>query len=193
MKNFTIDYISLSGTFNNTEVQMSPVILKGATTLSISLTGIPEDDFKVNQVTIDWGKGDSKPEVYTRDLFFNYRTQPIFNEVLYGKIGGSVLGIYSYDYINEYNTYEVKYTINILLQKSNGKYLSIKQPLRCLWGSFYDSLERLTILNTQILPVSSNDTFLNLNAKSGAVYIGTLKTTGIPLLSGGNQSIEPLT
>jgi hypothetical protein len=190
MNSVTLNY-DLNNSFNNVTMQVKPVILKGATTLNISLTGVLENDFRVDQVVIDWGDN-TKQEVYKREIFYNYRTQSIFNEVLYGKLNGSVLGVYSHDYVNEYNTYEANYVISIIIQKNNGKFIYIKQPVRSFWGSFYDSLERLSILNTQILPLTSNNTFVNFEGVDGTTFAANLKDTGVSLLSGGVQDVTPI-
>jgi hypothetical protein len=190
MNSVTLNY-DLNNSFNNITMQVKPVILKGATTLNISLTGVLENDFKVDQVVIDWGDN-TKQEVYKREIFFNYRTQSIFNEILYGKLNGSVLGVYSHDYINEYNTYEANYVISIIIQKNNGKFIYIKQPVRSFWGSFYDSLERLTILNTQILPLTSNNSFVNFEGVDGTTFAANLANTGVALVSGGVQDVTPI-
>jgi hypothetical protein len=190
MNSVTLNY-DLNNSFNNITMQVKPVILKGATTLNISLTGILENDFRVDQVVIDWGDN-TKQEVYKREIFFNYRTQSIFNEILYGKLNGSVLGVYSHDYINEYSTYETDYVISIIIQKNNGKFIYIKQPVRSFWGSFYDSLERLTILNTQILPLTSNNSFVNFEGVDGTTFAANLANTGVALVSGGVQDVTPI-
>jgi hypothetical protein len=190
MNSVTLNY-DLNNSFNNITMQVKPVILKGATTLNISLTGILENDFRVDQVVIDWGDNTNQ-EVYKREIFFNYRTQSIFNEILYGKLNGSALGVYSHDYINEYSTYETDYVISIIIQKNNGKFIYIKQPVRSFWGSFYDSLERLTILNTQILPLTSNNSFVNFEGVDGTTFAANLANTGVALVSGGVQDVTPI-
>jgi hypothetical protein len=180
----------LNESFENVTLKPKPVIVKGAATINISLIGINEDRSAVDVVTIDWGDGSR--EVKKRDLFFNYRKQSIFNEVLYGKINGSPLGVFSHEYVNKYNTYEATYSIQIAILKNTGQYIYIKQPVRCFWASFYDSVVRLATTNTQILPTKSNDTFLNLVQKDGTIIPASLRETGTPLLQGGLADIEPL-
>jgi len=189
MNTVTLDYSYLNSYVSNTSILEKPVILKGASTVNISLTGVGEDQFVVDTLVIDWGDGER--ELFKRDLFFNYRSQSIFNEILYGKANGTILGVFSHNYSNKYNTYEVVYTISIVLQKNNGQYIYIKQPVRCFWGSFYDNMENLAVINTQILPVNTNDTFLNIESKDGIV-VGSLGIKGIPLLSAIPGDIEPL-
>ena len=167
--NFTV-----SSSSTNIALTATPIVLKGATTLVLSLTGVSEEDFKVDILTINWGDG-SLTETYKRDIFFNYRTSSIFNEVLYGKLGGSVLSVYNHDYINQTSNYSVPYTLNIVIQKNNGKYISIQQPISSYWGSYYDDLNDLTILDTQILPLTSNSSFISLEGGNGSVFAANLQ------------------
>jgi hypothetical protein len=189
MNTITLNY-DLNSAFDNVTIQPKPVILKGATTVNISLTGVSEEKYTVDVITIDWGDGER--EVKKRDLFFNYRTQSIFNEILYGKTNGTALGIFSHDYVNRYNSYEVDYTISVVLLKNNGQYIYIKQPVRCFWGSFYDNMERVTALNSQLLPLNTNDTLLNLESRDSGIITASLRDTGVPLLSGVFEDIGPI-
>lgn len=176
-------YINLSGSFSFTDnkVQTPTYYLKGSTTLAIALTGVKENDFKVDMVEIDWGDG-SKQEVYKRDVLFNYSTQSILNEVLLGQIGGGPLGIYYHDYASQHNTYDTNYFVEVSLHKNNGKYTTLQIPIKVLWGSYYDDIGRLKILDTQIQPLTSNNTFANLESKNNkTVYISTLSEKGNPL------------
>ena len=167
--NFTV-----SSSSTNIALTATPIVLKGATTLVLSLTGVSEEDFKVDILTINWGDG-SLTETYKRDIFFNYRTSSIFDEVLYGKIGGSVLSVYNHDYINQTSNYGVPYTLNIVIQKNNGKYISIQQPISSYWGSYYDDLSDLNILDTQVLPLTGNNSFISLESGNGTVFAANLQ------------------
>jgi hypothetical protein len=167
--NFTV-----SSSSTNIALTATPIVLKGATTLVLSLTGVSEEDFKVDILTINWGDG-SLTETYKRDIFFNYRTSSIFDEVLYGKIGGSVLSVYNHDYINQTSNYGVPYTLNIVIQKNNGKYISIQQPISSYWGSYYDDLSDLNILDTQVLPLTGNNSFISLESGNGSVFAANLQ------------------
>ncbi len=167
--NFTV-----SSSSTNIALTATPIVLKGATTLVLSLTGVSEEDFKVDILTINWGDG-SLTETYKRDIFFNYRTSSIFDEVLYGKLGGSVLSVYNHDYINQTSNYGVPYTLNIVIQKNNGKYISIQQPISSYWGSYYDDLSDLNILDTQVLPLTGNNSFISLESGNGSVFAANLQ------------------
>ena len=167
--NFTV-----SSSSTNIALTATPIVLKGATTLVLSLTGVSEEDFKVDILTINWGDG-SLTETYKRDIFFNYRTSSIFDEVLDGKLGGSVLSVYNHDYINQTSNYGVPYTLNIVIQKNNGKYISIQQPISSYWGSYYDDLSDLNILDTQVLPLTGNNSFISLESGNGSVFAANLQ------------------
>lgn len=173
MNTATISY-TISSSSNNVSLTAAPVLLKGATTLSVSLTGVSEEDYKVDVLSLEWGDG-ALTETYKRDIFFNYKTSSIFNEVLYGKLGGSVLGVYTHDYINQTDAYKAVYTLNILIQKNNGKYISIQQPIHNYWGSYYDNLNNLSILDMQVLPLTGNNSFVSFEGGNGTVFAANLQ------------------
>lgn len=158
----------------NLIIEAPPITIKGATTLNLSLTGIPEQDYRVDLLTINWGDG-SSTETYKRDIFRNYRTSSIFNEVLYGKLGGSILGVYNHDYINQTSSYNTPYTLNIVIQKNNGRYINIQQPISSFWGSYYDDINDLSILDAQVLPLTGNNSFLSLESGTGSVFAVNLQ------------------
>jgi hypothetical protein len=172
MNTVTVSY-NISSSPNDITFVADPILLKGSTTLSVSLTGVSESDFRVDLLTINWGDS-SKQETYKRDVFFNYRTSSIFNEVLYGKLGGSILGVYNHDYRNQSDSYEAIYTLNVVIQKNNGKYVYIEQPVRCYWSSFYDSLSGLSILDMQVLPLTGNSGFVSLEGGDGSIFAANL-------------------
>lgn len=173
MNTVTVNY-TISSSPNDITFIAAPLLLKGATTLSVSLTGVSERDYKVDLLTINWGDS-SKQEVYKRDIFFNYKTSSIFNEILYGKLGGSILGEYNHDFINSSSNYEITYTLNMVMQKNNGKYVYIEQPVRCFWGSFYDSIGDLSIMDMRVLPLTGNNSFVSLEGGDGSLFAANLE------------------
>lgn len=183
----TLDF-KYNAPFDNLQLINSPIVLKGPTLVNFSLSGVTESDFNVDEIIINWGDG-TPSEVHKRAVIFDYRTQSILNEVLYGKTKGSVLRSYSHAYNNQFNTYEVDYTAEIILHKSNGQYLYVKQPINTFWSSFYDNIERLSIVNTHLLPSEANYAFVNFEgSKEKNVYASTLKDTGTPLLTASNAT-----
>ena len=61
------------------------------------------------------------------------------------------------------------------MQKNNGKYVYIEQPVRCFWGSFYDSLGDLSILDMQVLPLTGNNSFVSLEGGDGSLFAANLE------------------
>jgi len=175
MKSQTVEYTITNDAFDNKTIEAPPICLKGATRLTISLLGIDESSYKVDEIVINWGDA-SDLEVYKRSIIRNYKTQSIFDEVLFGKLNGSILGEYEHDFYNQFNTYEADYIVTILLQKNNGAYINIRQPVTVFWSSFYDNVGRLSILDSQVQPLSTNTTFLNLESSIDKnVYMSVLK------------------
>lgn len=189
MKNVSID-LNI-GQQINTIIARPTVSLKGATNLYLVLTGVSEVNVKVNSLTIDW---DDNTPVLTksRDLIFNYREQSIFDEILYGKLGGSVMTVYSHEYYNDNNVYSACFCPTVTIEWENGGFTTIKQPIAVFWDSYYDDVEDLGILNSQILPIESNKTFTNFESKSDmSTIITVLDTQGTPLIT--PTIVAPLT
>lgn len=191
MKTLNIQFDYLSGAFNSTIITREPILIKGATTVTFSFTGVSERDYKVDTLHISWGDG-SHIESYKRDIFFNYKTQSIINEVLYGHLGGSILTDYSHNYYNETDLYGVEYTAKILLNKNDGSFAYIVQPLVVYWDSYYDSIKKISLLNSQVLPLSTSFTFINIETEYDRVTIpSVLNVVGRPL-SQPNTTVIPL-
>lgn len=160
--------------------------IKGSSTVSYSFTNMNESVYRVNSLTIKWGDG-TENLVRKRNIFFDYRTESIFEEVENGKIGGTLLASYSHDYYNNYNNYGADFYTQIILEWEDGAFTYIIQPLTILYDSFYDSVKEINVLSTQILPVTSNKTFINLETKDDiTTYIGVLDTKGVELSSSNN-------
>lgn len=191
MKTFNVQFDYLSGTFTNSIITREPLLIKGATTITFSFTGVNEQDYKVDTLYISWGDG-APIETYKRDLFFNYKTQSIFNEVLYGRLGGSILNAYSHEFYNETILYGAEYSAKILLNKSNGTYAYIIQPITVYWDSYYDDVKKVSLLNSQVIPLSTNYTFVNIETKYDRSTIPcVLDTVGRSLLQ-PNTTVIPL-
>lgn len=191
MKTLNIQFDYLSGAFDNATIIREPILLKGATSIVFSFTGVSELDYKVDSLDISWGDG-APIERYKRDIFFNYKTQSIFNEVLYGHLGGSVLSTYSHNYYNETILYGVEYTAKILINKNNGSYAFIIQPFVVYWNSYYDDVMKVSLLNSQVIPLSTNSTFINIETGYDRITIPcVLDTEGRSLLR-FNTAVIPL-
>jgi len=191
MKTLNVQFDYLSGVFTNSVIFRDTLLVKGATTVNFCFTGVNEQDYKVDTLNISWGDG-SPIEKFKRDLFFNYKTQSIFNEVLYGRLGGSILNTYSHNFYNETILYGAEYTAKILLNKNNASYMYIIQPVTVYWDSYYDDVKKVSLLNSQVIPLSSNYTFINIETEYDRVTIPSiLNTVGRSLLQ-PNTTVIPL-
>lgn len=145
---------------------------KGSSSVTFILTGINEEFNSALFLEIDWGDGSAK-EYYQKDLIFDYREESIFNEILYGKVGGSIATFYTHNFFNNVSSYNVALSSQFLFTFSNGSTLLIIQPIGVFKNSYYDEIGDLTLLNTQVTPTSSNFTFVNFEGKNNKqTYVG---------------------
>lgn len=176
MKSTTIYYNISNINTAASSITGANVILKGRTSVNFTLTGISEDVTSALYLKIDYG--DITPLIYiTKPAIFDYTTSSIFDEILYGKIGGSILTIYTHEYINSTNYAGIKFNAKLSIDFDNGKSIELIQPICIYCSSFYDDLQSITAINTQILPVSSNETFLNLESLQGNTVYPTILST----------------
>jgi len=167
----------------NKKVFASKEAIKGASKVTFDFSNMIGPESIASKIAIDWGDGSPKLE-NGKSVLFDYRTESIFDEVLYGAIGGTVLTAYTHDYYNDSMYYGKDFFAKILITWEDGTYTYIIQPITVFWDSFYDDVQELSLLSTQILPISTNETFLNLESKyDKATIIGTAKNTGSSLLS----------
>jgi hypothetical protein len=112
-----------------------------------------------------------------RSFYFDRDTKTILNEILYGKLGGSVCTFQQHEYNNsDIDTYGVALSANFVFYYDNGAITTIYQPLTIYWGSYYDHIKELVAINTQITPTSSSDTFVNLECQEGVSIIPAILT-----------------
>ena len=157
-------------------IYANPVSYKGSTSVTFVLTGINEEITDVLFLEVSWGDGSVK-EFYQKDLAFDYKEQSIFNEILYGKIGGSVAVTYTHDFYNTLETYNAAVSSQFLLTFSSGVTLHIIQPISIYRSSFYDEIVDLNILSTQITPTTANYTFFNFEGSGNRqLYVGVLSS-----------------
>jgi hypothetical protein len=176
MKSATIYYNISNINTSASSITGSEVILKGRTSVNFVLTGISEDVTNALYLKIDYG--DITPVVYmTKPAVFDYTTSSIFDEILYGKVGGTILSIYPHEYINSTDYAGIRFNATFSINFDNGKNIELIQPICLYCSSFYDDLQSVTAINTQIIPISSNDTFLNLESlQSNTIYPTILST-----------------
>ena len=160
----TIFINTISPTVSSYDETLPSIDFKGAPSIVYVLTGINEKSSQALSLDINWGD-DSQIEYFQRDVVFNYRKKSIFNEVLYGKVGGSILDQYSHTYVPGVSSFFSNLTAQFLIYFSNGFYANLLQPIRLIRESYYDSIQKLGILNTQMIGTSASNTVANLQSK----------------------------
>lgn len=133
--------------------------IKSDTSVNLDLLNIDESTFRVKTLSIDWGDG--TVDTYNADIFLDYYNESILPEVLYNK-GGSICLEYSHTYNPTSSAYFNRYAINVQLTYFNTVKGQFILPIRVAKPSLYDRVNDLKIVNTQILPLSSSNTLLNL-------------------------------
>lgn len=158
------------------------IYIKGQSTFELSLSGINETVNKVKSITIDWGDG-APVETHTIGLVKNYYNESVINEFLTG-VENTVCTSYYHTYYPIQSSYLVERTCKAivtflaneqtLLSQST---LEIYVPLRISQTSYYDSVEELFLINSQLLPLSTSNTLLNLQTLNSRYTIPVITDT----------------
>lgn len=156
-------YVNLSSIYSNNTLKNEELYLKGDSTLQFVLTGVNEEVNDVISLEINWG--DSTIENYKKDLVYNYKEKTIFNELIYGKLGGSVMTNYNHTFTLNPSSNFTSLTAQLLIYYSNGVYADIYYPLTLVSESYYDNIKKFAINNTQMNSLSTSNTIANLQSK----------------------------
>ena len=142
MKTINVDYGSLSAA-TKTIIQPA-IIVKGQSVVNYNLYEINESVNSVLFLDINWGDGSSNLNL-RKNAFFDYRTQSIYNEVIYGKVGGSVCTSYPHIYNNNTTSYGVLLTSTFVFYYDSGI-----QPVNCDLHRIIGTLTRLQELGVDV-------------------------------------------
>ena len=157
-------YINLSATTANTDVLKDEITFKSDPTITFVLTGIDEVANQALTLDINWGDG-SDINFNQKDLVFNYKKESIFNEMLYGKLGGTILDSYDHTYVPLTSSFTTSLTAQFLIHYNNGFYANILQPIKLVRESYYDNIQKLGIQSTQMVGTSGSNTIANLESR----------------------------
>lgn len=146
-------YISLSSNSVSSVETLSEIELDDLTTINLNLSGINER-FIPLYMTIDWG--DEDQETFDNSIFKTYRSDSIFPEILYGKFSSLLSETYSHIYYPSDTTLYNKLTAQVYIDYSNGDYTWIKIPLKIRNRDYFESIYDIDLINTNILPSTSN-------------------------------------
>jgi len=139
--------------------------IKGRTQVILDLVGFDETVYPVNDLYISWG---DSPVSYTykRSPVKDYRNTSIFDEMLYGKIGDSVMNTYTHTYNSLSGVDVIQYLLEVVAWYENGYKSDYSIFIDVYPESYYDTLDELDLLSTQITSLSSNNTVVNLESRS---------------------------
>lgn len=131
------------------------IMLYDMTTVALTLSGISENQIPT-LVKINWGD-ESVVEVANNSFIKNYREDSIFPEVMYNKFSTILGRKYTHIYYPSTIARFKSLSAQIVIEYFNGDRASIIQPLKILSEDFYESIQDLKHINTNILPVSGNN------------------------------------
>ena len=175
MRDLTITVSVPSFTSGDT-VTLSGIDIKSKTNINYILSSIVESDSEALYLDIDWGDG-SPIENYTKPVLVDYRTANIIDEIVYNKPLGSILTAKSHVFYNNTSYFNSSILMQMLIIYKDNSVLKIEQPINIYQASYYDDVGDIDILSAQIMPLSANNTFLNLESKLGKyTYVTALDT-----------------
>ena len=116
-------YIDLPATTANTDVNKSEITFKSDPTITFVLTGINEEANQALTLDINWGDG-SEVNFNQKDLVFNYKKESIFNEMLYGKLGGTILDTYEHTFTPSISSFTTSLTAQFLIKNVRSYWLN---------------------------------------------------------------------
>jgi len=157
-------FINLGTITANTTNTLDAIDFKGAPSINFVLTGIDESVNKALTMDIQWGDG-TDIQFAQKDIVFNYKKKSIFDEVLYGKVGGTILNQCKHTYVPTASSYFTEVGAQFLIYFNNGFYANITQPIKLIRESYYDDIQKLGIMNTQMVGLSTSNTVANLQSK----------------------------
>jgi hypothetical protein len=181
MKSINIPIASLLTPLSSEVQYNNTMYIKGQTSIVFVFSSFIGNTYPVTNIAISWG--DNTPVVYmSREIFYNYRVEPIIDEVLYGRLGGDVLLSSEHTFTNDTQSYGVQYTTEVIVTRVNGTTVTVFTPIVVFWDSYYDTIKDLKVINTQITPAASSLTFANLEIQEDKqVLPAILGTASTPL------------
>jgi hypothetical protein len=149
------EIINLNTSSTTISTTLAEQLLYDLTNVTFTLSGISEQQIPT-KVKINWGDG-SEVLIANNSFLKDYRKDSIFPEVLYNKFS-TVLGKqYTHLYYPSTAARFKALSAQVVIEYFNGDKTSIVQPLKILSEDYYESIEDLKHLHTNILPVSGNN------------------------------------
>ena len=175
MRDLTIT-VNVSSFTSGDTVTLSGIDIKSKTNITYILSNIVESDTEALYLDIDWGDG-SPIERYSKPVVIDYKTSNIIDEIVFNKPLGSILTSKSHLFYNNTSFFNSSILMQMLIIYKNNQTLRIEQPINIYQASYYDEVGDIDLLSAQIMPLSTNNTFINLEGKlSKQTYIAALDT-----------------
>lgn len=146
--------ISLSSATTNIVSFIGTTYLTDVTNVTIDLLGV-YDKILTSRILIDWGDG-SPIENYDRSFFKDYKTDSIFPEILYGKESVLLSNTYSHVFYSSDSTLQLVLTAQLTIVYTDNNQARFVIPISISSGSFYDTIYDLSLVGTNLLPLSTN-------------------------------------
>ena len=128
---------------------MDTLILNDATTLTVFLGDVYEDVLPLS-LKINWG--DDNILYYDNDLYKNYRTESVINEIIYGKFSKILQQEYSFDYYPS-TTHTYKRTkVQFLIEYTNNNKSLITLPIEIRSSDYFESVGDIKMISTHVIP-----------------------------------------
>lgn len=148
---------TLSAPNTNYTTVLPELVMDDYTCWCVSLSNIPESTPPL-YVTIDWGDGSKRVE-FDNDVYRDLHSgsSRVMSPVLYD--------IYTHEYFPPENTTYKRLSAQFLIHYPSED-IYIVQPIKIRAYGFMESISELTLINTNILPLSSNPAEHQLKTKT---------------------------
>lgn len=158
-----------SSTISSVEIR-NEILLDDHTNLIVSLSGLSESIIPV-YVRFDWGDGDQ--ETITNLVYKNYREDSIIPEILYGKFSYIISNTFSHTYYPSPSARYKSLSAQIYVEYVDGHYCWFVQPIKIVTRDYFEAIYDIKLINTNILPISSNIKQHQFSVDAGGFLIET--------------------
>lgn len=160
--------LSLSSNATSAVQVKSEITFDDHTTLRINLSGVTEQFVPV-YLKLDWGDGQS--ELINNSLYKVYREESILNEVIYGKFSSVLNEDYAHAYYPSASARYKSLTAQVYLEYVDGNASWFVQPIKIITQDYFESIYDIKLIDTNILPLSSNSKQQRFSIDSGGFLI----------------------
>ena len=155
-------------------IHWAEIKLKGQTNVIFNYDLIPENYFAPLKLYVDFGDNTVQPYIIDYDIIKDYvNTDLTLRIARTGKLN-NVLQDITHTYAPTSSAYFTQLTANFICTFANFNTVHFKIPLKIAQDSFYTSIERVNLIDTQMISTSGNDILLILQTQQGQVFNSVL-------------------